>query len=236
MKKIALIILFFLTCNIMWGRYSNYTSNSVKSNKDGTHFPEAIYTVTGGGKYNLHGMPPIQSDPGNFKNITPYAPISEVNFSINNTAYQARLLKYKGWVNTTPGDYNVFRLYSNDEKLLEFIEYSSWVKIDENQKSFSSFPNDYFHIFQMDNGITIIILVGYTYNSCPPNLTFIAVQDNRAEVIFNPKEKYIIKDIIKQEGGYFELELQDAPLTSDPNFHPNIHTLKAMSNGMFLYQ
>lgn len=220
----------------MWGQYSNHLNDSVKSEKSGTHFTELIYTVHGGGKLNLHGMPPIPSNPGNYQNITPYTPISEINFSINNTSYQARLLKYKGWVNTTPGDYNVFRLYSNNEKLLEFIEYSSWVKIDENQKSLSSFPNDYFHIFQMSNGITIIVLVGYTYNSCPPNLTFIAIQGDQAKVVFNPKEKYIIKNITKKEGGYFELELHDAPLTSDPDFHPNVCTLRVTSDGMFLDQ
>lgn len=236
MKRIALFIFYLLTYNIMWGQHSNHLVDSTETYPGEKRLVELIYTSNSGGSFNRYDMPPIQSNPGNFKNITPYTPISEINFSINSISYQARLLKYKGWVDTTPGDYNVFRLYSNNEKLLEFIEYSSWVKIDENQKKYSSFPNDYFHIFQMDNGITIIILVGYTYNSCPPNLTFIAVQGNRAEVVFNPKEKYIIKDIIKQEGGYFELELQDAPLTSDPNFHPNVHTLKAMSNGMFLYQ
>lgn len=236
MKKIALIILFFLACNIMRGQYSHQLIDSIKTYDGEKHLVQLIYTVTSGSKFNLHGMPPIQSNIGNFKNITPYTPISEINFTVNNTSYQARLLKYKGWVDTTPGDYNVFRLYSNNEKLLEFIEYSSWVKIDENQKIYSSFPNDYFHIFQMNNGITIIILVGYAYNSCPPNLTFIAVQGNRAEVVFNPKEQYIIKNITKKDGGYFELELHDAPLTSDPNFHPNVHTLKAMYNGMFLYQ
>ena len=208
--------------------------NSVTFGETSPQLIETIYTIDADKTLHICNDS-IQSNPGNFENVTPYIPVATIDFSAQNNPYQVRLYRYNGWEKEA-GDFEVFSLFNGNDQILEFIDFNSWIKIKDDFQPLSSSPNNYFLVFEMDNGITMLILNGQGYTNQPPRLTFIAIQNGSAQVVYNPDEKYLINSITPKEGGYFDLELHDAVLTGDPDFLPNVYTLKATASGMYIYK
>ena len=168
------------------------------------------------------------------EDLKPYKPIG--NFLIN-SPYEVRLVRYngRGWDND-PGDYHIFSIYKGDSLVYEISNPSAFNKIPSEFKNLSTYPNDYFHIFEMDNGVTVIVLEGYSYGSQPPSLSVILFSQGSAHLVYYKEMKFLINNITVSSGGYFEIELHDAVPSGDPDYNPNVYYLKATPSGMGLYK
>ena len=166
--------------------------------------------------------------------LKPYKSIG--NFSIN-SPYEVNLVRYngRGWDND-PGDYHIFSIYKGDSLVYEFSDPWAFVKIRSKFKQFSSYPNDYFHVFTMENGATVFVLEGYGYVSSPPSLAVILLYQGSAHLVFSKEDDFLINNISVSPGGYFEIELHDAVPSGDPDYNPNVYYLKATPSGMGLYR
>ena len=166
-----------------------------------------------------------------YNDITPYNLIGKVSIS---NSYEVRAYRYNGWEDE-PGDFDVVSIYQGDSLIFEFSD--PWIafnKIPSEFKIFSSYPNDYFHIFEMDNGATAIILNGYGYGSQPPSLTVILLYQGSAHLLYYKERSFLINNITVSPGGYFEIELHDEVPSLD--YIPNVYYLKATQSGMGLYK
>ena len=166
------------------------------------------------------------------EDLKPYKPIG--NFLIN-SPYEVRLVRYngRGWDND-PGDYHIFSIYKGDSLVYEISNPSAFNKIPNEFKNLSTYPNDYFHIFEMDNGVTAIVLEGYSYGSQPPSLTVILFYQGAAHLVYYQEMKFLINNISVSSGGYFEIELLDDVPSFDCT--PDKFYLKATPSGMGLYR
>ena len=176
----------------------------------------------------------IKLEKGSYKEeaLKPYKPIG--NFLIN-SPYEVRLVRYngRGWDND-PGDYHIFSIYKGDSLVYEISNPSAFNKIPSEFKNLSTYPNDYFHIFEMDNGVTAIVLEGYSYGSQPPSLTVILFYQGAAHLVYYQEMKFLINNISVSSGGYFEIELLDDVPSFDCT--PDKFYLKATPSGMGLYR
>ena len=165
-----------------------------------------------------------------YENIKPYilkgvVPICD--------PYEIRAPWYNNWQD--PGDFMVLSIYREDSLIFEFTD--PWIafnKIPSKFKHLSSYPNDYFHIFEMDNGVTVIVLEGYSYGSQPPSLTVILFYQGAAHLVYYQEMKFLINNITVSPGGYFEMELHDEVPSLD--YIPKVYYLKATPSGMGLYR
>ena len=166
-----------------------------------------------------------------YNDIKPYNFIGKVSIS---NSYEVRAYRYKGWEDE-PGDFNVVTIYHGDSLIFEFSDpWFAFRKIPNSLKSISSYPNDYFYIYQMENGATAIILRGYCYGSQPPSFTVILLYQGSAHLVYYKEEEFLINNITVSPGGYFEMELHDEVPSLD--YIPKVYYLKATPDGMRLYK
>ena len=225
-KRLLSIVGVLLTSISLWAQESMKSSD-----RDGSRTCiEIIYSFSLSDSTICY-KDTIQLERDTHKNIKPYLLKGTVPI---HDSYEVRAQWYNNWQD--PGDFHVLSIYRGDSLVYEFSDPFGFCKIPNSLKIHSSYPNDYFHIFKMDNGATVIVLEGYPYCSLPPSLAVFLFYQGSAHLVYYQEEKFLINNISVSSGGYFEIELHDAVPSGDPDYNPNSYYLKATPSGMGLYK
>lgn len=232
MKRFIILTVCILTVCILFGCHKSnvHKTNLVQITEEIYHLNNAGTLIISNDSITPRILPSLD-----LAKVTPYTPIDSVAFTLQGESYKVVLSRFKGWDNE-PGVYDVFTIYCQNQKILEWKDYDSWIKTPDSLRELFAVPNEYFQIYSMDNGLNAIILEGYSYCNLPPMLTIIILKQGSAHVVYNSADKYLIRDVTVLPGGYFEIELHDAVPSGDPDYNPNVYYLKATPSGMGLYK
>lgn len=162
-----------------------------------------------------------------YTNIEPYTLVSNIIFNID---YCIEFLNYKGWESES-GAYRVVRIHYGGNKILEIIDEDAWIYTSSRFQEYSfTTTNNEALMFSLENNVTVIVLIGYTYASQPPKLTIIAIKDDIAKVVFN--QPFVLRAIDK-DADNIELLLADIYEGEDT---PNYYKLYSTSTGTMIFE
>ena len=148
-----------------------------------------------------------------------------------NDNYIVRGLKYNGYTDADPGDFNVIEISYGKDTLFTLKYDDGWENM---SKDWGAYTSSFCGIEDLGNNTFAAIFIGATLANEPPYLTIIALKDGKASLVFN--KRIVIVNINTASDGSKTFDLQEnfsEPIDENTFTNPQKHTLTIKDGNIY---
>ena len=169
-------------------------------------------------------------------NATPYVlkfskTVNAMQHATLNDNYIVRGLRYNGYTDADPGDFNVIEISYGKDTLFTLKYDDGWVNMSEDWGAYTS---SFCGIEDLGNNTFAAIFIGATLANEPPYLAIIALKDGKASLVFN--KRIVIVNINTASDGSKTFDLQEnfsEPIDENTFTNPQKHTLTIKDGNIY---
>ena len=169
-------------------------------------------------------------------NTTPYVlkfskTVNAMQHAALNDNYIVRELRYNGYTDADPGDFNVIEISYGKDTLFTLKYDDGWVNMSEDWGAYTS---SFCGIEDLGNNTFAAIFIGATLANEPPYLAIIALKDGKASLVFN--KRIVIVNINTASDGSKTFDLQEnfsEPIDENTFTNPHKHTLTIKDGNIY---
>lgn len=148
-----------------------------------------------------------------------------------NDNYIVRGLRYNGYTDADPGDFNVIEISYGKDTLFTLKYDDGWENM---SKDWGAYTSSFCGIEDLGNNTFAAIFIGATLANEPPYLTIIALKDGKASLVFN--KRIVIVNINTASDGSKTFDLQEnfsEPIDENTFTNPQKHTLTIKDGNIY---
>lgn len=169
-------------------------------------------------------------------NTTPYVlkfskTVNAMQHAALNDNYIVRGLRYNGYTDADPGDFNVIEISYGKDTLFTLKYDDGWENM---SKDWDAYTSSFCGIEDLGNNTFAAIFIGATLANEPPYLTITALKDGKASLVFN--KRIVIVNINTASDGSKTFDLQEnfsEPIDENTFTNPQKHTLTIKDGNIY---